>query len=221
MSGRTVFVGDVHGCADELEDLLDACALAEGDRLVFVGDLVAKGPDSLRVVRRVMQLGAPCVRGNHEDAVLRARHPGPGAPPRLKPTHRAVADALGEPEWQFLESLPFTLTLPELDVLVVHAGVVPSVPLEEQRAVDLMCMRSLRPDGTASTRLEEGRPWAEQWPGPTHVVFGHDAITGLQQHPFATGIDTGCVYGRRLTALSLPDGRLVSVPARRAYVQVG
>ena len=74
-------------------------------------------------------------------------------------------------------------------------------------------MRSITDDGRPSKRIE-GAPWAALWTGPEHAVFGHDAIRGLQQHPLATGLDTGCVYGRELTALLLPAHQLVSV--RRA-----
>jgi len=214
---RTLFIGDVHGCAAELDDLLNKCDFTTADRVVFVGDLVAKGPDSVEVVQRAMQIGALCVRGNHEDAVLRARIPNGK---RVKATHAAVADALDEMQWRWLSGLPVSLHLPELNILVVHAGLVPQVPIEAQRAVDLMCMRTLRDDGTASTRLHDGVLWATRWEGPEHVVFGHDAMTGLQQHPFATGLDTGCVYGGKLTALILPEGRMCDVQARHTYVPV-
>jgi diadenosine tetraphosphatase ApaH/serine/threonine PP2A family protein phosphatase len=216
---RHVFIGDVHGCLDELDALLKKLALRPADRLVFVGDLVAKGPDSAGVVARVRELGAACVRGNHDEAVLRVRraHQQGIDVPRVKKTHLNVAAKLREPDWLWLEQLPLYLRYEELGSVVVHAGVVPGKPLERQHPDDLMTMRTIRPQGTASPRLEDGERWAPLYPGPQHVIFGHDAISGLQQERFATGIDTGCVYGRELTALVLPERKLVSVPAKRAY----
>ncbi len=216
---RDVFIGDVHGCLDELEALLRKVRVGPEDRVIFVGDLVAKGPDSAGVVARARALGSLCVRGNHDEAVLRirrARQQGIELA-RAKRTHLQVAERLREADWRWLEALPLYLRFPELGVVVVHAGVVPGKTLERQHPEDLMTMRTLRPEGTASPRLEDGELWAKAYGGPEHVIFGHDAITGLQREPFATGLDTGCVYGRCLTALVLPGGELVQVPARRAY----
>jgi len=84
---------------------------------------------------------------------------------------------------------------------VVHAGIVPTRRLADQEPGHLMNMRTLRADGTPSNRIDGGDLWSTRWNGPAHIVFGHDAISGLQQRPFATGLDTGCVYGKQLTAL--------------------
>jgi len=219
---RTLFVGDVHGCLDELQALLKKLAPSSADRLIFVGDLVAKGPDSEGVVALVRELGAQSVLGNHDDAVLRYRRAQQsGKEPRLKPGHLAVARSLSEADWAWLEQRPLFLRVPEHNVAVVHAGVVPGKALEAQARDDLLAMRTLRPDGSASSRMEDGDLWTAHYKGPEHVVFGHNAITGLQRTSFASGLDTGCVYGRALTALVLPENTLVSVVAKRAYKDIG
>lgn len=224
VSPRHVFVGDVHGCLGELDALLKKLKLGPEDRLIFVGDLCAKGPDSQGVVQRVRELGADCVRGNHDEAVLRIRRAAqqgyePTRPP--KRAHLRVAEALTAADWDWLEALPLYLELPEIGITVVHAGVVPGKPVTKQHPDDLMTMRTLRPEGTASSRLEDGELWAPKYVGPPHIIFGHDAITGLQRAPHATGIDTGCVYGRELTALVLPGRDLVQVRAKRTYKELG
>lgn len=216
---RVIFIGDVHGCAEELELLLKTVSYVPSDRLVLVGDLVAKGPDSRAVVRAVQELGAYAVRGNHDQRVLdyyAAQQRGE-ALPEMKPQHAQVMSTLDASDFAFLESLPFWLRVPAYNVLVVHAGVVPGKPMEQQSPRDLVTMRSLKPDGTASSRMSDGALWASEWHGPEEIVFGHDAIRGLQHHPFAVGLDTGCVYGRELTAYLLPERRLVSVRAKRVY----
>ncbi|KPK52820.1 MAG: metallophosphatase [Myxococcales bacterium SG8_38_1] len=223
MSTRTLIVGDIHGCREELEDLLEESEWAEGDQLVSVGDLVAKGPDSLGVVRLFRELDGLAVRGNHDQHCLRwwdAKR-AHAKLPQIKPAHQRVADELGEEDWAWLAALPLWIELEERDALVVHAGLVPDLSLEDQDPYDLMNMRSILSDGSASRSYEEGTPWAALWTGPRLVVFGHDAVRGLQMRPHAIGLDTGCVYGGWLTGVWLPGRDLVSVPARGTYAQPG
>lgn len=215
----TLIVGDLHGCLREFDALL---AKVPADSVVLVGDLVAKGPDSRGVVRRAREVGARAVRGNHDLRCLRwywARRRGDELP-ALKPHHQRVCDTLEEDDWLWLEAQPCLLRLGD-DVVVVHAGVVPGVALDAQDEDDLVSMRSLRPDGSASRRIEDGVPWASVWAGPEEVVFGHDAVRGLQIHEHATGLDTGCVYGGALTGYLLPRRELFEVPAERCYSSPG
>ena len=220
--GSTIFIGDVHGCSDELEALLRECGAGSGDAIVLVGDLVAKGPDSRGVLAIVRDLGARSVRGNHDARVLTwiaAQESGAPVPP-MSPTHLAVARSLSDSDWALLRSLPLYLRVPEHNVLVVHAGLMPGVAVEAQEPDLLMNLRSIRPDGRGTKVPNDGVLWGSLWQGPELVVFGHHASQGLQQHRMAIGLDTGCVYGGRLTAYVLPEGRFVSVPARRPYVSV-
>jgi hypothetical protein len=227
---RTIVIGDVHGCLDELVRLVRTCGGvgASNTRLILVGDLVAKGPDSLGVVQWARQANAAAVLGNHDDHLLKlrpGRKPEPGEKPlKSRPDHERLAAMLSPDDWACLDALPLTLsfTAGELappPLVIVHGGLVPGVRLKDQERRHLLTLRSLADDGRPSNKIE-GVPWASRWKGPPHVVFGHDAIRGLQQHPSATGLDTGCVYGRRLTAMILPEMRLVSVPARREYVPI-
>ncbi|GAC1356081.1 MAG: hypothetical protein NVSMB47_09510 [Polyangiales bacterium] len=237
--GRTVVVGDVHGCSTELEVLLDRVGFVTGsDRLVFVGDLVARGPDTRGVLAIVRRTGATVVRGNHEDRLISwrramlARARGEFAlPPDLGRLHQDVAQALDPEDWALLETTPVTHLMPSHRTLVVHAGLVPGVALEEQDPAMMMRIRSVGARGEARDH-GGATPWGARWIGPPHVVFGHAASLESQVHPWATGIDTGCVYGGYLTAMVLEEGQepppvaarqevLVSVPARRRYYEGG
>ncbi len=211
---RTLVIGDVHGCLDELCALVAKAGVTADDDVVLVGDLVAKGPDSAGVIAWARERGAHAVLGNHDDHVLRARAGNVHA----KEHHQKVAAALSATDADWLAARPLWLRLAAGGKahVVVHGGMVAGVPVEKQDREHLIAMRSITADGRPSKRIE-GTPWAAVWTGPEHVVFGHDAIRGLQQHPLATGLDTGCVYGRELTALWLPAHQLVSVAARRAY----
>jgi diadenosine tetraphosphatase ApaH/serine/threonine PP2A family protein phosphatase len=216
---RTIVVGDVHGCAEELRLLLRKCGHTQGDRVVLAGDLVAKGPDSQGVVQFARENGVLAVLGNHDAFALAHKHE---ADRGRSLDRRSYLRSLGAEDWAYLEALPPYLRLGEVrpggpDVMVVHAGLVPGIRLEDQRQEHLRTLRSIADTGEPTSRLLVHSPWAAQWHGPEWVIFGHDAVRGLQQRPLATGLDTGCVYGRQLTAMVLPEGRLVQVSALRRY----
>jgi len=237
---RTFIVGDVHGCATELDDLLTAGRFAQGvDRLVLVGDLIARGPDSARVIDLVTQVGGRGVRGNHDDKIVSwwrvVEESGRREATRrakLSERHTAVVRQFRPRHFEALAALPLMLTLPEHGLTIVHAGVDPSKPLPANDEDTLLTVRSVDAAGKASRRLT-GTPWATLWRGPQHLVFGHDARRNLQLEAHATGLDTGCCYGRQLTALVLdmgetvaldPDARrrqLLQVQARQAWCPMG
>jgi hypothetical protein len=224
---RLIVVGDVHGCSVELDELLDRVAVTSADQVVLVGDLVAKGPNSRLVLKLVRELGAAVALGNHEERLLEARTARrEGRPlPKLDVTHERLLDELTDEDWAMLEAMPRWL---ELDPRwrVVHAGIVPGIPMAEQEPHHLTHLRSISESGEPSKKW--GPPWGARYAGPPHIVFGHNARKDPQIHPDATGLDTGCVYGGALTALVVPRGSeaprpedrrdaLVSQPARRAY----
>lgn len=228
---RLIVIGDVHGCSAELDALLSRLAITQEDRVIFVGDLVAKGPNTRLVLQAVRRLGAEVTLGNHEKRLLDARAARrEGRPlPRLEPTHERVLDELTDEDWAFIEAMPLWLDV-DAQVRVVHAGIVPGIPMSEQSAQHLVTLRSISESGEPSSKW--GPPWGARYVGPPHIVFGHNARKDPQLHPDATGLDTGCVYGGALTALVIPQGSappeprdrldvLVAEPARRAYANYG
>jgi hypothetical protein len=229
---RTLFIGDVHSCADELSDLIDRAALVSGDRVLFTGDLLSRGPKPHQVLALYRKLGARSALGNHEQRLLdayRARARGEKGP-RLGNSHQAIVDELSPEDWQLLEGLELLVDVPEHGIVIAHAGIDAQLPLAEQDPWLVTHVRSIDAHGKPSEKW--GTPWGASYAGPTHIVFGHNAQKSPQLHPFATGLDTGCVYGGRLTGLLLSDGAqpppvadrrdaLISVPARAEYSEYG
>lgn len=226
---KLLIVGDVHGCFDELVQLLDENNARDPSICVlFVGDLMNKGPKSDQVVKLAREMGAYCVRGNHEEVSLREWERYKSDPSTMKERFSWLKKLSAEDiEWAM--ELPFSLSLPSRGVLIVHAGMVPGVHLEDQEPDHLLHMRDLTYDEAKvcwrglKKPQSDSIPWGSKWAGPEHVYYGHDARRKLQQYEFATGLDTGCVYGGSLTAVFLDeDGKsrqLVSVDARKVYEQ--
>ena len=237
---RDIVIGDVHGCLEELDELLRTIEYTTTDRLVFVGDLVDRGPDSAGMVRRVRELSAICVMGNHDEWYRRNdRHEavrlstGKKNPMRKNPEKEAIYAQLSAVDLAWLAALPLYYRLDEHTV-VVHAGMSPGIPVEKQPTQSLLRMRYLRRAtgqmwNMASEELltpDVAAYWTEVWTGPDDVVYGHhpsktDTVVTEHNGVRCWGIDTGCCFGNKLTAWVRTDGdvRLVSVPARAQYSQ--
>ena len=211
---RTLVVGDLHGCYDELLALVGGAGLGASDRVVCVGDLVSKGEKSREVLELFMtDARFSSVIGNHDLALLeywrgsREKH-------ELKPAQRRCAKQLkaGRDAYTaFFESLPAYIDLGSH--VVVHAGLRPGVPLERQSLEDLTALRTLGPDRESRV----GTPWYEVYDGERTALFGHWPAPEPRRGPRAVGLDTGCVYGGSLTGYVVETGEFHSVRALRAY----
>lgn len=259
-NGRTIFIGDIHGCADELHALRCKVDPQEGDRFVFLGDIVDKGPSTLEALRMVRTLvrdypGSVCVSGNHEEKAYRFYSAG-----RLDSfvngnAGRAwVYDAM-ERDWEFIRSMPLTWYDEDLNIRAVHAGIPPSLLVKHpdifqkiekrgekwrkgggkpmNRARRMLRVRFVDRDGDMLEfgKNKHGDPfWAHVYDrSQGMVVFGHCPsldgkvkLYGSVYQRTAIGIDTGAVFGAKLTAYIVhPEeaDRFVQVDAARRYSQ--
>jgi serine/threonine protein phosphatase 1 len=187
-------VGDVHGCLDALERLLAELDPGDDDLVVFVGDLVRKGPDSRGVVELVRESeNMLSVRGNNEDKLIRGTKELP---------------ELTAADMEYIRSMPVAISWE--DALVVHGGIDPRKSLADHTVDEVLNMRSLVPDGSYD------RPfWFEAHDAAPRVFFGHTVLESPVHRRWAVGLDTGCVYGGELTAYDFYADEFVAVPLER------
>ena len=210
MNKRTLYIGDVHGCADELERIIDAFGFVRGkDTLYQTGDIINKGPDMMRALKTVLDFGILTVRGNHEEHLIRMMET-PQTEWTEKQRNRFARLSLEE--WTFIRNTvkdwPLWRETPH--ALLVHAGLEPG----KTRLEDMS------PKVLLSIRLWNDRPWFEQVSWPKTVVFGHWAKMGFVNRPGFIGLDSGCVYGKKLTAWCPEEDKFYEVPAAREYSPV-
>lgn len=219
------FVGDIHGCHLELNRLLEKLGHPRSDRqLVFLGDLCDRGPASYLVLDQVERLcrlhSALMVVGNHDD---RLRRYWRGNPVKISHGLNLTLENLAsvQPDDQariaaWLENLPWRLSLDGGKIIAVHAA----QPLELQ-ALDNKKARAAAIHGLSTGERDERGfmvrvDWSRDYHGP-YVVHGHVARKEPYVNNGVYAIDTGCVYGNKLTALRYPEMELVSVPAQKTH----
>jgi len=186
-------VGDVHGCLASLEALFERLSITGDELVVFVGDLVRKGPDSQAVVELVRDhSNCTSVRGNNEQKLLSG----------------STACGLSDSALAYLDSLPSILTVGD-DLAVVHGGLRPDRRIAAQDPEEVLTLRSLDGDGY------DGPFWFDEYDGPHTVCFGHTVLADPLETESAIGLDTGCVYGGELTAYDARREAFVSVPGTK------
>ena len=212
MESRTIVVGDIHGCYDELMELMDKVNLGDRDRVVSVGDLITKVPKSNEVLELFMtDARFSTVIGNH-DLALRRKWNGENVDlkPAQKETHKELR---GEKDSyaSFFNRMPFMIDLGTH--LIVHAGVRPNVELYSQTTSDMTAIRTLGADPES----DEGTPWYHVYHGEKTILFGHWPAPEPRRGRKAIGLDTGCVYGYNLTAYIIEEDEFVTVKAKKKY----
>lgn len=232
LSGPFDIVGDIHGCSSELETLLDRLGYRDGVHpggrtAVFVGDLVDRGPDSPGVLRRVMSMvasgNALCVPGNHENKLgryLKGR--------KVQHTH-GLAETVEQLEkedgtfrqqvLEFIDGLVSHYVLDGGDLVVCHAGLPEKY---HGRTSGRVRSHALYGDTTGETDefgLPVRYPWAEEYRGRAAVVYGHTPVPRTSWINNTICLDTGVVFGGRMTALRWPERELVDVPAEKIWYE--
>jgi len=233
-------IGDVHGCRAELELLLgqlgydierDSAGRPTGAhhpddrRAVFLGDLVDRGPDTPGVLRLVMGMvdagTALCVPGNHEVKLLRALR-GRNVT-RSHGLDASLEQLAAEPEAfrsqveQFIDGLISHYVLDGGRLVVAHAGLIERYHGRASGRVRDFCLYGQTTGETDEYGLPVRYPWAQEYRGRALVLYGHTPVPEPEWQNNTLCLDTGCVFGGRLTALNYPERSLVSVPAARAY----
>jgi serine/threonine protein phosphatase 1 len=217
MTGRLIAVGDIHGCHIEFSELLLQLELVPGDRLVLLGDLVNRGPDSKKVLEIARSVGATSLLGNHELRLLKFRKSGDKK--YMKEHDIETFEKMGPEDWSYLESMLLTYEEPELNMVFVHGGFLPTIPWRRQPAEVITRIQVVDPDGNPRKRADspDSPPWADLWGGPPFVVYGHTPRPEIYKLKWSIGIDTGCVMGGSLTAYILPERRILQVKAKQRY----
>ena len=214
---RTIAIGDVHGCAEEFAQLLELIDPREEDRVIQLGDLINRGPDSHSVIRIARQYKVEAILGNHEHRILTALREK--RPELLKDYDLETIKQLNNEDWIYLENLPKFKYSGLSDTVFIHGGFLPGQLWTNQSIEITTTIQVIDADGRPAKRSDapDAPAWADSWKGPPFVIYGHTPRPEVYQLKDSLGIDTGCVYGGYLTAYIVEEKRLVQVRANRAY----
>lgn len=241
---KVIIVGDIHGCLDELKSLMEKTNYdSSKDLLISAGDIVDRGPKSADCVKYLISINAIGVLGNHDAKLMRynkhllrkKENKSYRFPMHIDPERENIIESLSPEELDWINSLPAYIFLDEYNTAVVHAGVLPNMPLEKQPLEILTMVRYVDPQTLKMKSLNKdySRPegsvyWTSVYNDSYNVVYGHCVhdlkepnVVSNSKGAFCFGIDTGACFGGRMTAVVFSnlnkDPEIVQVDSFKKY----
>lgn len=233
---RTILIGDIHGCLEEFEELLDKLQYnKEKDRIILLGDLVDRGKFSAEMIRKSREMGLTCVMGNHDQKVIKWFR-AQGTQQEQFHQGKDYYHQFNDQDINYIAQMPLYVKIPEHNTIIVHAGLRTGIPIEKQDRQDLLYLRyctsdkkfvSLKKIHKLGKEGSGAHFWTEFGPfGDYSVVYGHNVnsmetirIDYYDNGTAAYGIDTGCCFGGHLSALILETKEVIQVKAQKVYYQ--
>ena len=232
-------IGDIHGCFEELLELLDVLGYKnkgsqwvhpDKRKLVFIGDLMDRGPSSLKVIELVYQFVtkdkiAKYIPGNHCDKLYRyfqgnnvkIQHGLETTVEEYEALNTKEQVAIRNKMIRLYEQAPLYLEIPEVNVVIAHAGIKESLIGRYDKKVKTFVLYG----DITGEKLPDGRPvrrdWAKQYTGERWIVYGHTPVLEPRFVNKTVNIDTGCVFGNKLTAFRLPEEKIISVASKQPF----
>lgn len=239
---KIAVIGDPHGCLEELQELFALLQKEGVDETWIAGDYVDRGSDSRGVIDFCIKNGIKGIEGNHDGVIVghwNTMQKNGGKFPTKNPDKQNTLSQLTQREVDYLAALPKLAVFDDINLVIVHGGLFPYLPLHEQlRRENAICrlqliqLNNLGPTRwwntdksgrtEAENRVEGWVRWYEPYDHTFDCVFGHSVWKEpfVRQNPGAgrtIGVDTGCVFGNKLTAVIMPEMKFISVPAKKCY----
>ena len=210
MKKPVFFVGDVHGCFSTLKLLLKKAQYKPNlHRLILLGDLINKGPDSFAVLSWVRENKITALLGNHELKFIQTVETNQPLSDSLQKLKQSMGQDL-ENWLSYLKSWP--VFIEEETFIALHGGLVPGEHPKQSKTTHLVNIRYWNKKTKEISDNPAHPAWHDLYTGSKLVVYAHWARQGLTIKPNSIGLDTGCVYGEKLTGLWLPDRKIVQTP---------
>ena len=218
---RTLIIGDIHGCLDELKELVSIFSPRPNDVIISVGDVIGKGYDFAGCIDYLDSINAITVLGNHEYWYLKY------FPFDEEAIHRSTYDNTKKSEKHILNFKSYNLekyyewmkSLPLFhetdDFIVMHGGFDPRIGIKNSSEFDITSTRKIY-----ISEEDKKIPWFELYNGKKHIYFGHWAKMGFYHDKNVTCLDTGCVYGKKLLGYIVEEDRFIEIKAKNIYCEI-